>query len=159
MSGCASLDMCGGRTLQDEVDGVWLTYAELAKVRGIDRASAAKLVLRRKWRRQKDNQGILRILVPAEWADPSQDKSADDTVDSPPDMSQTINALEQAVAAAFEREKQLRTERDVERARAEVAEREREEARIRAAAAEAEAKGLRLALEEARRPFWRRWLG
>ena len=38
-------------------------------------------------------------------------------------------------------------------------EREREEARIRAAAAEGEAKGLRLALEEARRPFWRRWLG
>ena len=34
-----------------------------------------------------------------------------------------------------------------------------EEARIRAAAAEGEAKGLRLVLEEARRPFWRRWLG
>ncbi len=44
-------------------------------------------------------------------------------------------------------------------ARAIQAEREREEARIRAAAAEGEAKGLRLALEEARRPFWRRWLG
>jgi hypothetical protein len=27
------------------------------------------------------------------------------------------------------------------------------------AAAEGEAKGLRLALEEAPRPFWRRWLG
>ena len=27
------------------------------------------------------------------------------------------------------------------------------------ASAEGEAKGLRLALEEARRPFWRRWLG
>jgi hypothetical protein len=26
-------------------------------------------------------------------------------------------------------------------------------------AADGEAKGLRLALEEARRPFWRRWLG
>ncbi len=38
-------------------------------------------------------------------------------------------------------------------------ERGREEARIRAATAEGEAKGLRLALAEARRPFWRRWLG
>jgi len=145
--------------LQDEADGIWLTYADLAKVRGIDRASAAKLVLRRKWRRQKDNQGVLRILVPSEWADPSQDKSVDDTVDSPPDMSQAISALEQAVAAASEREKQLRTERDAERARADAAEQEREEARVRAAAAEAEAKGLREALAEARRPFWRRWIG
>ena len=145
--------------MQDEVGGVWLTYAELAKARGIDRASAAKLVLRRKWRRQKDNQGVLRILVPGDWADPSGDKSPDDTMDSPPDISQAISALEQAVAAASEREKQVRAERDAERARADAAEREREEARIRAAAAEAEAKGLREALAEARRPFWRRWIG
>jgi len=31
--------------------------------------------------------------------------------------------------------------------------------RVRAAAAEGEAKGLREALAEAKRPFWRRWLG
>jgi hypothetical protein len=36
---------------------------------------------------------------------------------------------------------------------------QREAAKVAAAAAEGEAKGLRLALEEARRPFWRRWLG
>lgn len=30
---------------------------------------------------------------------------------------------------------------------------------IRAAASEAEVKGLREALAEARRPFWRRWIG
>ncbi len=36
---------------------------------------------------------------------------------------------------------------------------EAEAAKVAAAAAEGEAKGLRLALEEARRPFWRRWLG
>jgi hypothetical protein len=46
-----------------------------------------------------------------------------------------------------------------ERARADAAAAEREQARVQAAAAEGEAKGLRLALEEARRPFWRRWLG
>ena len=43
-------------------------------------------------------------------------------------------------------------------ARATLAEAEREAAKV-AAAAEGEAKGLRLALEEAKRPFWRRWLG
>ena len=46
-----------------------------------------------------------------------------------------------------------------ERARAEAAAAEREQARVQTAAAEGEAKGLHLALEEARRPFWRRWLG
>ena len=34
-----------------------------------------------------------------------------------------------------------------------------EVARLQAARAEAEVKGLHEALEEARRPFWRRWLG
>jgi hypothetical protein len=46
-----------------------------------------------------------------------------------------------------------------ERTRAAKAEAEREQARVQAAAAEGEVRGLRLALEEARRPFWRRWLG
>jgi hypothetical protein len=44
----------------------WMTYPELAAARGISRASAARLVRRRKWRRQTDNQGAVRILVPAE---------------------------------------------------------------------------------------------
>jgi hypothetical protein len=41
----------------------------------------------------------------------------------------------------------------------EAARAEREAAKVAAASTEGEAKGLRLALEEARRPFWRRWLG
>ena len=53
----------------------------------------------------------------------------------------------------------LREQVESERARAAKAEAEREAAKVAAAAAEGEAKGLRLALEEARRPFWRRWLG
>ena len=56
-------------------------------------------------------------------------------------------------------ERPFRTETAAERARAARAEREREAAKVAAAGAEGEAKGLRLALEEARRPFWRRWLG
>jgi hypothetical protein len=34
-----------------------------------------------------------------------------------------------------------------------------EAARIEAARAEEKVEGLRLALEEARRPFWRKWIG
>jgi chromosome segregation ATPase len=44
-------------------------------------------------------------------------------------------------------------------ARATKAEAEREAAKVAAASAEGEVRGLRLVLEEARRPFWRRWLG
>jgi hypothetical protein len=60
----------------------------------------------------------------------------------------------------------LREQVVTERGRADRAEAERDAARVEreatkvaAATAEGEAKGLREALAEARRPFWRRWLG
>ena len=57
------------------------------------------------------------------------------------------NRADQAEARAGRAE----AERDAARA-------EREAAKVAAAAAEDETKGLRVALEEARRPFWRRWV-
>src|SRR4051794_18662442 len=44
----------------------WMTYAEIAAARGISRASAERLVNRQKgrWRRQADNKGTVRFLVP-----------------------------------------------------------------------------------------------
>jgi chromosome segregation ATPase len=65
---------------------------------------------------------------------------------------------ERADRAEAEREA-ARAETVAERARATKAEAEREEARVRAASAEGEAKGLRLALDEAKRPSWRKLLG
>jgi hypothetical protein len=64
----------------DTDEGRWLTYGELAAQRRIDRHSAVKLVTRHRWRRQKDNHGILRILVPFEWA-MSRDKGTDAATD------------------------------------------------------------------------------
>ena len=61
-------------------------------------------------------------------------------------------ALREQVKAERGRADQAEAERDAARA-------ERQAAKVAAAAAEGEAKGLRLTLEEARRPFWRRWLG
>ena len=58
-----------------------------------------------------------------------------------------------------ERTRADRAEAAAERANSAQAEREREAAKVAAASAEGEAKGVRLALEDARRPFWRRWLG
>ena len=47
-----------------------LTYAELAAVRGISRASAERLVRRKHWPRQIGNDGVVRVLVPPEDAAP-----------------------------------------------------------------------------------------
>jgi hypothetical protein len=45
-------------------DGRWLTYDELAELRGIDRTSARRLTTRLKWPRRPGNDGTVRILVP-----------------------------------------------------------------------------------------------
>jgi hypothetical protein len=94
------------------------------------------------------------------------------------DLADTLRVSAEAAAAAHAAELD-RLRADIEHERAErraerqaataerdaaatdiARERDRAEgALIRAAASEAEVKGLREALEEARRPFWRRWLG
>src|SRR5687767_13485875 len=53
----------------------------------------------------------------------------------------------------------LRVQVEAERNRAASAEGELEKARLGRAAAEVGMQGLREALAEAKRPFWRRWLG
>jgi hypothetical protein len=45
-------------------DGRWMTYAELADLRGISRKAAARLTLRHGWRRQPGNDGTTRVHVP-----------------------------------------------------------------------------------------------
>ncbi len=60
-------------------DGRWMTYAEIARLRGISKASAERLVFRRHWRRQQGNDRTLRVLVPPEFlsGDASGDTSGD----------------------------------------------------------------------------------
>src|SRR3954451_2212382 len=48
--------------------GRWLSYAELAEMRGITRKAAARLTLRHGWRRQPGNDGATRVLVPPDIA-------------------------------------------------------------------------------------------
>jgi len=49
----------------------WMTYDELAAVRGIDRNAAVKLAVRHGWPKERDRYRIARVLVPAEWAVPA----------------------------------------------------------------------------------------
>jgi len=48
-------------------DGRWLSYDELAVIRGINRVSAVKLAQRERWRRQPGNGRTVRVLVPEDW--------------------------------------------------------------------------------------------
>jgi hypothetical protein len=81
--------------MDNDTDGRWMTYEELAIARGIDRNSARRLASRLKWRRQQDNQQIVRVYVPAARDEPDR-RRRDMPADNPPDMSHAIGALEAA---------------------------------------------------------------
>lgn len=100
----------------------WMSYAELARARGISRASAARLAQRRGWERRVGNDGLTKVAVPAGEEVPTQH----DAVAGDPDQGPTVEALQAELSALA----------------AELAE-ERE----RRARAEGEAAGLRTALE------------
>ncbi len=68
-------------------------------------------------------------------------------------------AFREQVKAERDRADQAEARAGQAEAEREAARAEREAAKVAAASTEGEAKGLRLALEEARRPFWRRWMG
>lgn len=65
-------------------------------------------------------------------------------------------AQEVAIRARLD---QVERGRDAALQERDTARQDREDARVRAASAEGEVRALREALDEARRPIWRRWLG
>jgi hypothetical protein len=83
-------------------DGRWLTYQELANIRHISKTSAIRLVMRHRWRRQRDNQGGVRILVPSDMlaSDRSSHDAPDDaSSDTSPAFEIALTAIEAAHAA------------------------------------------------------------
>ena len=125
---------------EDNDAGRWMTFTELSEVRGISRASASKLVRRRKWRRQTDNHGTVRILVPPDAAaSPSDgptvslpDSSKDRPSDSPSDTSRAISTLEAAIAVLQEQLERANSRAETAETRADRAEQGREGERARA---------------------------
>jgi hypothetical protein len=111
----------------------WMSYRELADARGISIASAARLVLRRRWPRQPGNDGSTRVAVPLSEIEPSARHQTDDGPSSAPvtppdiypDIGRLVSGLEAAVAAltvraetADRRADQAEARADAERARA-----------------------------------------
>ncbi len=59
---------------QDAGDARWLSYDEIAALRGIDRASAIRMVRRKHWAKQDANDGTTRVASPGNSSEPSGQK-------------------------------------------------------------------------------------
>jgi hypothetical protein len=80
-----------------------MSFAELAKARGISKLSAAALVRRHRWRRMRDNRGHVLALVPRDGPELRRSVEAnhpsDDLPDDPPDDRPDTAAFEIALSA------------------------------------------------------------
>lgn len=127
-------------------DGRWLTYDELANMRGISRASARRLVQRNGWRQQHDDQQTVRILVPLDrWSPSMSDISA--AFGNALAIIRDAHAGE--IKALREQLVEARHERDQERERAEHAETAIAAERQRADTLEEQLRSANLAAREA----------
>lgn len=148
-------------------DSRWMTYAELAQARGIKEPAAVRLVQRRRWERQPGNDGAARIAVPVSELRFSKAVTPAVTLVAPDNRDMDALTRERQRADVAEaRADRAETEQAALQAKLDQMERdrdqarqEREIARVEAASATGEARALREALDEARRPAWRRWLG
>jgi hypothetical protein len=135
-------------------DGRWVAYTELARIRGISKESAIRLVRRERWRKMPGNEagGTVRVLVPDEWLKPLREEHppADPTpireVD-PEDISRLTLGWEQAVTLARIRAEVAEARADRAEIRADRAEDDRREAEKRADLAIARADAQRERIE------------
>lgn len=112
-------DQLGDRSTDVSDDGRWLTYEELARIRGISSASAKRLVLRNGWRQRHDNEQGVRILVPPDRLSPGMSRisAAFGSV-----LAIIRDAHAGEISALREQLVEARCERDRERERANQAE-------------------------------------
>jgi chromosome segregation ATPase len=140
----------------DDPEIRWVSYAELAEARGIDRLSAVRIARNRRWQKQKGNDGTIRVAVPRNFLETKRrDKGRlpEHPLEIPSEVTRKIIGLETRVELLndeLERERRgiagLREERAAANARAEAA-----EARARDMAAEIEsARGNETRLREDR---------
>ena len=146
--------MAGG--MDGDTAGRWLSYAELAEVRGTDKHSALKLALRKRWPRRKDNHGIMQVCVPPEWLSEWTRKSDGMSPGTASDMASPMAPARAdgvdigGIIGAFETATVLLTKRaEAAESRADAMQQARDEANKRADVAVALADRTLAQLEEA----------
>lgn len=65
--------------LDADAEGRWLSYRELAAIRGISADRAKKVALQQGWRRVPGNDGANRVLVPEAWLRPAKEPATKPT--------------------------------------------------------------------------------
>jgi uncharacterized protein YdbL (DUF1318 family) len=101
----------------------WLTYDEVAREMGIARESARQLAIRKRWARQKGNDGRARVGVPEE--ELQARVTGDDTPHGPSDAPSDDTGRDPSVVQVLTRHisrlegelKALKQEREAERGR------------------------------------------
>ena len=151
--------------------GQLYTLAEAASLTGMSVDALRHRVKRRKLQSVRGNDGMTRVrlddaAIQASPAGQAKDNAASVLHSQLPGHGQTLDALASHVASLRERlamadtmAAELRDRIDHVEQERDVLRQDREDARVRAATAEGEARALREALDDARRPAWRRWLG
>jgi hypothetical protein len=114
----------------DDAEGVrWVSYVELAELRGISKRSAVRMAHRRHWARREGNDGTARVAVPTAELAP-RDGAGDGAIDGAGSGiahgagadAISIKVLEDAVAELRTRAERDRLDLERERARADTAE-------------------------------------
>ncbi len=104
-----------------------MTYAEAAKVMGVQVDSVKRRARNRRWKRENGNDGLVRVGVPlSAIPDCPPDCPSDHPRDNPPDnqgdiihLEKQVSALETEVRLLRERETDLKADRDAWKAAAE----------------------------------------
>src|SRR5215831_14844601 len=96
----------GERFGEDIGEGRWLTYTELAEIRGIGRESAVKLAQRERWRKLSGNSPdrTVRVLVPLEWLEPAKGGHIGEAFpEGTGELSRLMSGLQDTIAFIRER--------------------------------------------------------
>jgi hypothetical protein len=105
--------------MSDEIEETrWLSYAELAEARGIDRLSAVRITRNRRWQKQKGNDGTIRVAVPRNFLEAKRRVREENLPETPPEISQKISVLETENASLREQVVELRVREGAALARA-----------------------------------------
>jgi hypothetical protein len=133
--------------------GSWLTLSEAAERSGLHREALRARAKRKQLPSQRNNLGQVLVMLPPDLLSPAQGAAQGAAQGQVEQLVELVRDLEQELAEA-------RASAQADLAKA-VAERDaaREVAEARVAAAERVVTELRALLAEARRPWWRRWIG
>lgn len=71
------------RDAEPDAETRWLSYREIASVRGISQASAARMARLHRWPRRKNNAGVTVCAVPLSYAEPEQERPPEIQPESP----------------------------------------------------------------------------